>query len=72
LIFEDDGMGFNLERARNKVFGLYQKFHNNTDSKGIGLYLVHTQITSLGGSIEVESEENQGAKFTLTFKKNHD
>lgn len=68
LVFEDNGMGFNYQKVKNKIFGLYQKFHNHPDSKGIGLYLVHSQITSLGGTIEVESEENEGTKFTITFK----
>lgn len=67
LIFEDNGLGFNMTRVQNKIFGLYQKFHNHPDSKGIGLYLVHSQVTSLGGSIEVESEENEGTKFIISF-----
>ncbi len=67
LIFEDNGLGFNMAKVQNKIFGLYQKFHNHPDSKGIGLYLVHSQITSLGGFIEVESEENEGTKFIISF-----
>jgi signal transduction histidine kinase len=67
LIFEDNGLGFNMAKVQNKIFGLYQKFHNHPESKGIGLYLVHSQITSLGGSIEVESEENEGTKFIISF-----
>jgi PAS domain S-box-containing protein len=69
LVFEDNGIGFNMAKANGRIFGLYQKFHNHPDSKGIGLYLVHSQVTSLGGSIEVESEENEGTKFTITFPK---
>ena len=68
LSFTDIGMGMNLERVRNRIFGLYQRFHNNPDSKGIGLYLVHSQITALGGSIDVDSEENIGTTFTIHFK----
>ena len=69
LIFSDNGIGMNMERVKNKIFGLYQRFHNNPDSKGIGLYLVHSQITTLGGKIKVNSEENIGTTFTLTFKQ---
>jgi PAS domain S-box-containing protein len=68
LVFEDQGLGFDLQKVGDRIFGLYQKFHSHKDSRGIGLYLVHTQITSLGGSIAVKSQENQGAKFTITFK----
>ncbi len=68
LTFTDNGIGINMALAKDKIFGLYKRFHNNSDSKGIGLYLIHSQITTLGGKIEVESEENIGTTFTITFK----
>jgi len=68
LSFKDNGIGMNIERVKNKIFGLYQRFHNNPDGKGIGLYLVQSQISALGGSIEVESKENVGTTFTIHFK----
>ena len=68
LVFTDNGIGMNMERVKNKIFGLYQRFHNNPDSKGIGLYLVHSQITTLGGKITVNSQVNVGTTFTLIFK----
>ncbi|MEQ8533661.1 MAG: ATP-binding protein [Imperialibacter sp.] len=51
------------------MFGLHQRFHNHSDSKGIGLYLVHSHVTSLGGNIEVESEVNKGTRFTISFNE---
>ena len=68
LIFQDKGMGFSLEETKGRIFKLRQTFHKDRDSKGIGLYLVHMHVTSLGGSIEVESEINKGTKFIITFK----
>jgi PAS domain S-box-containing protein len=68
LTFADNGIGINMTLAKDKIFGLYRRFHNNADSKGIGLYLIHSQITTLGGKIEVESEVNIGTTFTITFK----
>jgi PAS domain S-box-containing protein len=68
LYFSDNGIGIDIKRVKDRIFGLYQRFHNNTDSKGIGLYLIHSQITALGGTIEVESEVNVGTTFTITFK----
>lgn len=67
LIFQDNGSGFDMEKVKDKLFGLYQRFHNNSD-KGIGLYLIHSQITALGGSIEAESTEHAGTTFTISFK----
>ncbi|WP_342645206.1 ATP-binding protein [Mucilaginibacter sp. CSA2-8R] len=65
LIFEDNGTGIDLERYGKKLFGMYQTFHKNTDSKGIGLFLTRNQIEAMGGSIEVESTLNEGTKFTI-------
>lgn len=69
LTFSDNGLGFAMEKVKDKIFGLHQKFHNHKDSKGIGLYLVHNHITSLAGEITVDSQENVGTTFTMTFRK---
>jgi len=69
LVFKDNGIGIDLERNKDKIFGLYQRFHNYPDSKGLGLYLVKSQVESMGGSIQVESEVDKGTTFTITFKK---
>jgi PAS domain S-box-containing protein len=66
LTFKDNGI--DLERNRDKVFGLYQRFHNYPDSKGLGLYLVKSQVETMGGTISIDSEVNKGTLFTITFK----
>lgn len=68
LIFSDNGLGLDVEQFKDKVFGLHQKFHQEIDSKGIGLYLIYNHITNLGGKIEVVSKVNEGATFIITFK----
>ncbi len=68
LIVEDNGLGFDMEQVKDKIFGLHQKFHNHIDSKGLGLYLVYNHMNSLGGNITLESKVNEGAKFILSFK----
>jgi PAS domain S-box-containing protein len=68
LIFADEGLGFDMDKVKDKVFGFNQKFHNHADSKGIGLYLVHNHIVSMGGRIAIESEPNAGTKFIISFK----
>lgn len=67
IIFKDNGLGIDLKRHRDKVFGLYQRFHDNPDSKGLGLYLVKSQVESMGGSITLDSEVGVGTTFTITF-----
>jgi len=65
MIFEDNGIGIDLERYGDKVFGMYKTFHKNTDAKGIGLFITRSQVESLGGTIKIESTVNVGTKFTL-------
>ena len=67
LKFKDNGIGIDLKRNSEHIFGLYQRFHDYPDSKGLGLYLIKSQIESLGGTIAIESEVNKGTEFTLTF-----
>ncbi|MCE6989607.1 PAS domain S-box protein [Dyadobacter sp. CY323] len=68
LVFSDEGRGFDMDDVKDRVFGLNQTFHNHIDGKGIGLYLVHNQITSLGGNITLESKPGEGATFILSFR----
>ncbi len=70
LTFKDNGIGIDLERNHDKIFGLYQRFHNYPDSKGLGLYLVKSQVEAMGGTINIDSEVNKGTTFTIIFKNN--
>lgn len=67
LTFTDNGIGIDMERHKSKIFGLYQRFHDRPNSKGLGLYLIKSQMESLGGSIEVDSMLDIGTTFTLRF-----
>ncbi|MCH8524549.1 MAG: HAMP domain-containing histidine kinase [Balneolales bacterium] len=68
LFFSDNGIGFDSKKQKDRVFGLNKTFHDNKDSKGIGLYLVYNHITSLGGSITVDSKIDAGTTFKITFR----
>lgn len=72
LFFEDNGIGVDLERHREKIFGLYQKFHDRPNSKGMGLYLIKSQLETLGGNIDLESTVDVGTRFILKFKLRND
>lgn len=65
MTFEDNGVGIDMERYGDKLFGMYKTFHQNTDAKGIGLFITRNQIESLGGTIKVDSTVNVGTKFTM-------
>jgi PAS domain S-box-containing protein len=70
ITFKDNGIGIDLEKNNDKIFGLYQRFHNYPESKGLGLYLVKSQVESMGGTISVESNVGKGTTFTIVFKYN--
>eukprot|EP00388_Colpodella_angusta_P004322 GDKJ01014356.1.p1 GENE.GDKJ01014356.1~~GDKJ01014356.1.p1 ORF type:complete len:587 (-),score=52.65 GDKJ01014356.1:429-2189(-) len=70
ITFKDNGIGIDLEKNKDKIFGLYQRFHNYPDSKGLGLYLVKSQVESMNGTISVSSVVGKGTTFTITFKYN--
>jgi PAS domain S-box-containing protein len=67
IIFKDNGLGIDLEKKGIYVFGLYKRFHDHTEGKGIGLYMVKTQVETLGGKISIASEVNKGTTFNIVF-----
>lgn len=69
LLFKDNGIGIDLEKVGDKVFGLYKRFHSGgIEGKGMGLYMVKTQVESLGGKISISSKVNKGTEFKIEFK----
>lgn len=69
IIFEikDNGLGIDLATQRDNIFKLYKRFHHHVAGKGMGLYLVKSQLEIMNGRIEVESEPDKGARFRLFF-----
>lgn len=63
----DNGMGFDMTRHNEDVFKLYKRFHTHVTGKGMGLYLVRSQMQIMNGRVEVESRVNQGTTFRLFF-----
>lgn len=63
--FCDNGLGIDLKRHGDKIFGMYKTFHRHEDAKGIGLFITKNQIESMNGKIEVDSEVDKGATFRL-------
>jgi hypothetical protein len=66
--FTDNGMGIDMAKNGDKIFGLYKTFSNNPDSRGIGLFITKNQIDAMGGTITVDSEPNVGSTFKIYIK----
>jgi signal transduction histidine kinase len=68
LTVEDNGLGVDLQKHGKDIFNLYKRFHRKIDGKGLGLYLVRSQVTSMGGKIEIESTPGQGTTFKIYLR----
>lgn len=68
LEIADNGVGIDLERHGDKIFGLYKTFTLLPNSRGVGLFITRNQIEAMGGSVAVESEVGVGSVFKIYFK----
>ena len=70
LIIYDTGLGIKEQDIQNlfKIFGkLNDPQQINKEGTGLGLYITHTLVSQLGGSIDVESKYGEFTKFTVTI-----
>lgn len=68
LVFEDNGMGIDLDKKGDQVFGFYKRFHTQmVEGKGMGLFMTKTQVETIGGKITVNSKVDVGTEFILEF-----
>lgn len=65
LEITDNGLGIDLEKNADKLFGMYKTFHEHSDGKGIGLFITKSQVEAMGGKIEVSSEVGEGTTFKI-------
>ena len=63
----DNGLGIDLTKHGDKLFGLNKTFHRHAEAKGVGLYITKTQIEAMGGIIYAQSEINNGTTFIVEF-----
>lgn len=65
LVFEDNGLGIDMNRYKDEIFKYKRVFHKGYDSKGLGLFLIKSQIEACGGKISVQSDGATGTTFTI-------
>ncbi|MES2829291.1 MAG: ATP-binding protein [Bacteroidota bacterium] len=63
----DNGIGIDLEKHGDHVFGMYKTFTDHKDAKGIGLFISKNQIDAMGGTVTIQSTLNQGTTITIFF-----
>ena len=67
LEVQDNGQGIDIEKHGAKLFGMYNTFHTNPESRGIGLFITKNQVEALGGTIYAESTPGTGTTFRVIF-----
>ena len=67
LEVSDNGLGIDLARYGEQLFGLRKVFHENKESRGVGLFLTKTQVEAMGGRIWAESKVGVGSTFFISF-----
>jgi signal transduction histidine kinase len=65
LEITDNGLGFNISLHNENLFKLYRRFHTHVEGRGLGLYLIKSQVDVLQGAIEVASEPDKGSTFRV-------
>jgi signal transduction histidine kinase len=65
LRFKDNGKGIDLEKNSGQLFGLYKRFDTTMEGKGMGLFMVKTQVEALSGTIKIKSKLGEGTEFVI-------
>lgn len=69
LTITDNGLGIDLAKYGNSIFGLNKTFHHHENANGIGLYLTKYQIEVMRGMVGVESKVGEGSTFKILFSE---
>jgi signal transduction histidine kinase len=69
ICVQDNGIGFDILKNKDNLFRLYKRFHSHVEGKGLGLYMIKTQLQVLGGKIETESTVGEGTMFRVYLPK---
>jgi two-component system, CitB family, sensor kinase len=69
LIFEIEDQGPGIEPAQQQAIFERGVSNKTQEGHGIGLHLVKSLLTSLGGSISLESEPGYGSRFVVYIPK---
>ena len=72
ITFKDNGRGIDLDRYQEHIFGLYKRFDQSMEGKGMGLFMVKMQTENLGGTIHVKSKLNEGTIFSVELPIGYD
>lgn len=67
ITVEDSGCGIPEEEQPHVFQRFFVGENNRENGTGLGLYIVHSIVTELGGTITVQSAVGKGTKFIMEF-----
>lgn len=70
IIVQDTGIGIPKDKQKiifEKLQRLTPSYYNRQEGHGIGLYIVDQYVKAMQGTIDVDSTEGLGSKFTVTL-----
>lgn len=70
LSVADNGLGIDMSIHGSRLFGMYNTFHKHPDARGLGLFMVKSQVESMGGEITAQSVPGSGTTFTIELDSN--
>lgn len=70
IIFSDNGIGIDIDKNKEKLFGLYRRLNLNIEGKGIGLHIVKKKMNIMDGKVRIQSKPQIGTTVSLLFPKN--
>ncbi|MBF9141907.1 sensor histidine kinase [Hymenobacter properus] len=68
LEVQDNGLGLDAA-SEQKLFGMFQRFHDHVEGSGIGLYMVKKMVENAGGRISVSTNLGIGTTFSVLFNR---
>ncbi|ADV49624.1 PAS/PAC sensor signal transduction histidine kinase [Cellulophaga algicola DSM 14237] len=70
ITIKDNGIGINLEKNKDKIFGMYNTFHELEKTRGVSLYISKHQIEAMNGKFIINSKVGKGTTFKIYFNEN--
>ena len=62
---KDNGLGMDLKKHENKLFGLFQRINQRESGSGMGMFIVKNLLHNYGGELKVQSALDVGTTFEI-------
>jgi signal transduction histidine kinase len=72
IVFEiaDNGRGI-PKQEQEKIYQMFYRATTDSTGSGLGLFIVKEVLSKIGGTIELESDENKGSVFKVTVPRSN-